>query len=275
MELLRAHAEIYVRIVTHLSTSLAVFQDPNFWSREKDLVFLLAELVNLADACREGELPMTLIMVERIRISISRGMTEPMMREVLGGRAIIIELMDIRARLMDELETKLFFQLPYNRKKIFDAPLEGWEECVSRFPEIQSDVIEMSKCFALSRYAASVFHSTQVIEHALIHLLSFLENKDPKAGWTAACNALKRIVQDTKYADLKPYEQKHFAFLEQVHGITVSLNNTWRNKISHAATKLTLMTADFSPDVAEEITLGSRSFVRRLATELPTGKISD
>jgi hypothetical protein len=43
----------------------------------------------------------------------------------------------------------------------------------------------------------------------------------------------------------------------------------WHNKISHAQNKLVLMTADFSPDVAEEIRIASRSFMRRLATDLP------
>ncbi len=41
-------------------------------------------------------------------------------------------------------------------------------------------------------------------------------------------------------------------FLEQMHGTIEGLKNAWCNKISHAQGKLTLLTADFSPDVAEE-----------------------
>ncbi|MFZ0883744.1 MAG: hypothetical protein WAN14_10130 [Candidatus Acidiferrales bacterium] len=275
MELLRAHAEKYVRSISRLSISTAIFHNTDFWRHEKDLAALIAELEEIEEFCLESELPVTLTKARNLKTALERGLTESSVREVTSPQSLLLQLFEIRSRLEDELETKLFFQLPYERKKLFDEPLAGWEECITRFPEIRTDVSEMAKCFALSRYAASVFHSTQVIEHALLHLLRFLENNDPKAGWSAACNALKKIVQDTKYAELKPHEKKHFALIEQIYGTTVSLNNTWRSKISHAANKLTLLTADFSPDVAEEITMAARSFVRRLATELPKGKISD
>lgn len=276
MELMRAYAEKYVRSATRLKTALPFFSKPDFWEQTTDLAFLIAELESMEEFCKESDLPVTLKAVSGLKITIQNGMTnKPLSRKVASVKSLQLWLLEICSRLEDELETKVFFQLPYQRKQIFDAPLAGWEECISRFPEIQTDISEMSKCFALSRYAASVFHATQAIESVLIHLLSFLENADPKAGWAAACNALKKIVHDTKYTDLKAYEQKHFAFIEQVYGTTVALNNAWRNKISHVANKLTLMTADFSPDIAEEIMFGARSFVRRLATELPKGKISE
>jgi hypothetical protein len=63
--------------------------------------------------------------------------------------------------------------------------------------------------------------------------------------------------------------QNHFAFLEQMHGTIGALNRAWRNKISHAQGRLVLMTSEFSPEVAEEIMVASRSFMWRLATELP------
>jgi hypothetical protein len=54
-----------------------------------------------------------------------------------------------------------------------------------------------------------------------------------------------------------------------MQGTVVALKNAWRNKISHVHGRLVLMTADFSPDVAEEITIATRGFMRRLATDLP------
>jgi hypothetical protein len=128
----------------------------------------------------------------------------------------------------------------------------------------------MHKCFALSRYAGAVFHSVQTIEFALIDLGKFLGVLDPKSGWTAVSNQLDKLVTKTKFPDLAPLYQQHFAFLEQMQGAVAALKSAWRNKISHAQGKLVLMTSEFAPDVAEEIIMATRAFMRRLATELPT-----
>lgn len=128
----------------------------------------------------------------------------------------------------------------------------------------------MNKCCALARYAGAVFHSVQTIECGLIEFGKFLNVSDPKSGWTAVTKRLEMLIEKTKYPDLDPPYQVHFNFLEQMHGTVGALNSAWRNKISHAQGRLVLMTSKFSPEVAEEIMIASRSFMRRLATELPT-----
>jgi hypothetical protein len=109
----------------------------------------------------------------------------------------------------------------------------------------------------------------QAIECALIDLGKFLDVNDPKSGWTAVTRRLEILVTKTKYPDLDPLYQKHFAFIEQMHGVVGALNNAWRNKMSHAQGRLVLIASEFSPDVAEEIIMATRAFMRRLATELP------
>jgi hypothetical protein len=59
---------------------------------------------------------------------------------------------------------------------------------------------------------------------------------------------------------------------EQVHQTAEALKNAWRNKISHAQGRLVLMTATFSPEIAEEILFGTRAFMRRLADGLPPAR---
>jgi len=54
-----------------------------------------------------------------------------------------------------------------------------------------------------------------------------------------------------------------------MHGLVEALKSAWRNKIDHAQGRLILMAVDFTPDIAEEIIIASRSFMRRLATEMP------
>jgi hypothetical protein len=74
---------------------------------------------------------------------------------------------------------------------------------------------------------------------------------------------------DKKYNERNDFEKQNFPFLEQVQGTVEALKNAWRNKISHAQGKLILLTTDFTPEIAEEIILATRAFMRRLGEGLP------
>jgi hypothetical protein len=116
-----------------------------------------------------------------------------------------------------------------------------------------------------------VFHSLHVVEIVLIELGKFLKVDDPLSGWTAVAGALDKVIAK-KHHERSSFEKKNFPFLEQVQGTVAGLKNAWRNKISHAHGRLVLMNTDLNSEVAEEILYASRSFVRRLAEELPPAK---
>jgi len=59
----------------------------------------------------------------------------------------------------NEMSARVFLSVSPSRESIYANPLSGWESIIQAFPEVQEDVEEMQKCFALSRYTASVFHS--------------------------------------------------------------------------------------------------------------------
>jgi hypothetical protein len=180
-------------------------------------------------------------------------------------RPLEIELL---GRLMDEMGEKFFWTLTTREAELYNRPRTGWVEIIDRFPDTVTDIEEAAKCFALARYAAAVFHSVQVVEVGLIELGKLIGVTDPLSGWTATTNRLQQIIKKGHDARTS-FERQHFAFLEQMHGTIEGLKNAWRNKISHAQGKLTLLTADFSPDVAEEILFATRAFMRRLATDAP------
>jgi hypothetical protein len=175
---------------------------------------------------------------------------------------------ELQGRLIDETAFRKFFSLNTKEAEMYNSPRKGWSEIIERFPNTIGDIEEASKCFALSRYAAAIFHSVQVVEFGLIELGKLIGVTDPLSGWTATTNRLQGIIKKG-HESRTPFERQNFAFLEQIHGTVEGLKNAWRNKISHAQGKLTLLTADFSPDVAEEILLATRAFMRRLATDAP------
>jgi hypothetical protein len=177
---------------------------------------------------------------------------------------------ELMGRLIDETEDKVFFSLLPREMEFYEKPQRGWETALSRF-NIHSDVEEASKCYALSRYAAAVFHSIQIVEAGLIELGTFIKVTDPKSGWTAVSKALDAIVKKP-HKERSRFKKKSFAFLEQTQGTVEGLKNAWRNKISHAQGRLVLMTTDFSPEIAEEILFATRAFIRRLAEGIPSKK---
>ena len=214
----------------------------------------------LEEQCIELEFRASLASVRKIQRLLAK--PDPTHRDL---RPLEIEL---HGRLMDEMREKALWTLTTREAELYSKPRKGWEEIIERFPDAVVDVEEASKCFALSRYAAAVFHSVQAVEIGLIELGKLIGVTDPLSGWTATTNSLQKIIKKGHDART-PFERQHFSFLEQIHGTIEGLKNAWRNKISHAHGKLTLLTPDFSPDVAEEILFATRAFMRRLATDAP------
>jgi hypothetical protein len=270
MEILRAYAGAYVCGAKALAlVSQQIHERANDPEQDirKDAILIERMKGHLSGLFQHCEhLPATAISITRLlQVLDSPGMIA---RWTQAPVSFMQMLEEIQSRLQDELSLLLFFKLPPDQKKRFENPQTGWEEVVSRFPDSANDIEEMNKCYALSRFAASVFHCVQAIELGLIQLGIFLGVKDPKSGWTAVTGELDRLVK-VGYKALPRKFRKHFSFLEQTHGTAKALQSAWRNKISHAQGRLVLMTSDFGPQVAEEIMIASRSFMRRLATEMP------
>ena len=271
LEILRAYVQAYTNAVDCLGLDLIAIQTQteqgnDFRANTLLLQRLRGHLTTLLPHCEH--LPMTAISVQNLIQMIDT----PSMTAIWAqpGLAFLSSIREIQTRMHDELSINLFFKLPNDKKLYFDFPLKGWEEIVARFPDTTGNIEEMSKCFALSRYAASVFHGVKAVESVLIQFGKFLGVNDPLSGWTAVTSRLEVLLVKTKYPDLPPKYQSCRPFLEQMNAVAQALQSAWRNKISHTQGSLTLMTVEFSPDIAEEIMVASRSFMRRLATEMPT-----
>jgi hypothetical protein len=173
MELLRIYAEKYVRS----SSQLAVFSDifgnsPDESLSAEELSELARSLRGMLSLCTKGDLPVTKVPLETILFSLSTA-TGPETK-----KRVVKHFLDTALeRMPDEMSTKIYFQLPYARKELYEEPRKKWDEVIARFPNAIQDIEESSKCYALSRYAACVFHCVQIIEHGLLPLGSFLSVK--------------------------------------------------------------------------------------------------
>lgn len=181
---------------------------------------------------------------------------------------------DVHKSLFIELQSTVFLALLPGRASFYSEPYQDWEAVIDRFPETSGDVEEARKCFALNRYAASVFHCMQIIEAALIELGRFL--KMPKAArpsWNNTTETIRQILEKErdpkKRATLSTFERNNLEKLRQIQGVAAPLQAAWRNKVSHAGEHLVLLSPDFKSEIAGEIMTASLAFTRRLAAELP------
>ena len=269
LDILRAYAEAYCKGTLALSLATTTISEETRNGKPASFSLLQALRSNLDELLLhcEQQLPMTAKAISTLIEEMKNPHSLIFWSEV--PLALLSRINDVQTRLTDELSLNLFFRLPQEKKKYFDNPIDGWQDVIDRLPETLSNIEEMSKCFALSRYPAAVYHACQALESGLIQFGIFLEVVDPKSGWTAVTNRLIVLLEKTKRSDLPQKYQGCYGFLEQMRAVIQSLQTAWRNKIDHAQGRLALMTIDFTPDIAEEIMIASRSFLRRLATEMP------
>jgi len=211
---------------------------------------------------------------ERFDIPISKMRAEELKSSILDGTMssfedLATELREFLRNVEYELRSHLFLYVSQEQATYYTQPTKGWEKIIERWESTVRDIEEARKCFALNRYAASVFHSLQVIELGLLELGKFIHVVDPQSGWTAITRELEKILKK-KYPERSDFEKKHSSFLEQVQATVEALKNAWRNKISHTQGRLTLLSADFTAEITEDILVASRAFMRRLAVEMPS-----
>lgn len=131
------------------------------------------------------------------------------------------------------------------------------------------DVEEMSKCFALGRYSAAMFHALHVAEWGAIKLGDFIGVSDPRKGWRPTEKKLEQLINGG-HANLPAQLRGKFEFLEQMNREITTMTLAWRNKVDHAANHLAVLpNTDFTPDVAEHIIISVRMYMLRLMEGLP------
>jgi hypothetical protein len=252
LELLRFYAETYVRIAKDLMDLQVCLQIDEGTDEESDARFKKGIAANLKIA-RIGCI--------RIGLQVSAKHAEQLLLALDMGMLTSHDIKALHENIERELSCHFFVGIPPDRIEAFTKSLVGWEEIATKFPAATEDIEEMSKCFALCRYSAAVFHSLMVVEHGLVRLGKMLNVTDPKEGWDASCNKLQKSVSAGRSANDTGLE---FSFLEQLNASVQAIKFAWRNKVNHATGKPIIMSGGFAPYVAEEIISATRAFMRRL-----------
>ena len=189
----------------------------------------------------------------------------------VGLRHSIADLME---RIQDELESQSFLYLEPRQSAMFKNPFAGWEECISRFEQAKHNIEECSKCFALERYGAAVFHIMLVAEFGVVQMAKLIGASDPhKPGWSDLARIEK--AQRKPWNDKSDMEKKYDPLIESFLPLALAVKDSWRHKITHVENQIVWNDTDFSEHVAEEIIKAIRGMMRKLAVDLPAKPPAD
>lgn len=174
------------------------------------------------------------------------------------------ECKDIYERVNDELNTRFFFSIDSKYVPYYNDFTTAWAGVMGHFPSTLSDIEEASKCFALNRYTATVFHMMRVMEVGLRVLGASLKDPDldPKTNpsWDRIlrrCRAeLSKSLQDRS-----PEWRSDEPFFSNASARLMAVKDAWRNPTMHVEQ---VYTEETSLDVFNHV----QAFMRHLATKL-------
>jgi hypothetical protein len=92
---------------------------------------------------------------------------------------------ELRERMEDDFHSVVFVNLSAQESELYEHPETEWQSVISRFSKVRHDIEECSKCFALARYGAAVFHVMLVAEFGVIKVAELFSVAGDKPGWGA------------------------------------------------------------------------------------------
>jgi hypothetical protein len=145
----------------------------------------------------------------------------------------------LRDAIETELKQYLYYQYPKQKGQKLWSWKDDWKASLTAFPDIGTDVLSATDCYALGHSTASIFHSMRVAEHGLRALakerkVKLAKNKPLEWGtWQEIIRALDdeiRIIGSKKAGKAKD------AALEFYSGARADLNgfkDEYRNLVTH------------------------------------------
>jgi hypothetical protein len=184
--------------------------------------------------------------------------------EAVDTTALREGVKELRGRLADDLKLPMFFVLTPREGELYASASAGGAFTASvadAFPSALYDSVEATKCLALGRTTACVFHLMRVMEIGLTALGARLAvPMTHKPGWEGIlkkANGQMTLPNDKKDPDWIKDE----AFLSDAMAMLIAVKTAWRNPTMH-------MEKTYTDEQAKRIWESVRGFMQQLATGL-------
>ncbi len=110
----------------------------------------------------------------------------------------------------------------------------------SKFPSVIDESQESAKCFALSRYTASAFHSLRCLEAGIRAICRCLGIPDPLTGaernWSNISKSIK-VAMDAKWPGKADKMTQDYVLFDQIHAAISAMQNPYRNETMHLSAR--------------------------------------
>lgn len=172
---------------------------------------------------------------------------------------------ELQGNVQHHLTRDLFLCIQKPKIDYISRPREIFgEQVFDSFPSSTYDLLESSRCFALDRWTASVFHLMRALETGLTALGSIFNVSLARTNWAPAIEEIEKKIRDMHkdpiwkvLPDCKE-QQEFYAQAASHFGV---LKDAWRNYTAHAHGK-------YDEREAADVMTSVRAFLQKLAPRL-------
>ena len=210
--------------------------------------------------CERLNLPFTLAQVKRLyEETLAPGVDWPTVR---------LSMLDMQQRLWDELASRHFLAFELQQQLFYEEPLREWDKVVTRFPQLTADIEEASKCYALERYPASIFHLMRLTEAGVLELGKLVDPQDHKPQFGSVLRKIDNLVQKTKWQDWPEDAKPNKPLFVDVLPRLYAVKDSWRDKASHFDSHIIPTESVSNRERALDVYNSTLSLMRLLAERL-------
>jgi hypothetical protein len=174
------------------------------------------------------------------------------------------DILEIRNRLEDDLKRRQFYYLDATHEKYYREAHEIFPaDVLKAFPVVSRDIEEASKCFALGRYTASVFHLMRVMEHGMDALAIELGVAKPYQTWDKKIGKIAEVLTEElrkTYSPSSPLAGRLDFFKQATERLT-AVQHALRNETMHAR-------SHYGQADADDIYRSTVRFIEKLSEKL-------
>jgi hypothetical protein len=170
-------------------------------------------------------------------------------------------------RIADELAGEMVLSIPMPKVRFYQpsSPQFG-QDVENKFASAAFEIDEASKCFALNRYTACVFHLMRIMEIGIEAARKSLGIPDPikpaQRNWGAVLKRFKDELEARNAVNPKRWAQHEDAdFFADTYVSLDAVRNVWRNATMHVE-------KTYTEEEAEHIFGAVRGFMRKLASRV-------
>lgn len=170
---------------------------------------------------------------------------------------------ELRTRVHEELETKVYFTLSASEKEFYEpsTPLFG-SEVERKFSSISDEIAEAGRCIALGRGTACAFHSLRILEAALKAVLLCLGGLTPQReadrNWSSYLRNINVKIEQ-KWSTAVDKRDDDYKFFSAMEGALGAIRNPWRNATMH-------LDRNYSVEDSRDLFLIIRGIMRMVAS---------